>query len=122
LNTYKAPGLLEGGIEFTVAVATLDVEPVLHAARNDSKLSALAPTSTAEPFKKLLRLTEDPKFDSVPIKNLPEKRAGSVEQIFGVTFTLFWARGKHRKSHLSRVSSVFDFNFVRQNQGIVYLN
>ena len=82
--------MLEGGIEFTVAVATLDVEPVLHAARNDSKLSALAPTSTAEPFKKLLRLTEDPKLDSVPIKDLPEKRVAVDEQTFGVTFTLCW--------------------------------
>jgi hypothetical protein len=119
--------LLEGGIEFTVAVATLDVEPVLHAARNDSKLRALAPTSTAEPFKKLLRLTDDPKFDSVPITDLPEKRvaqkrASTDEQTFGVTFTLIWPRGKHRKCLLSRVSSVSDFDFVRGNQVIVYLN
>jgi hypothetical protein len=114
--------LLDGGIEFTVAVATLVVEPVLHAAMNASRLSALAPTNKAEPRKKLLRLTEDPKFDSVPIKDLPEKRVAVDEQTFGVTFTLFWARGKHRRSLLSRASSVFEFEFVWANQVIVYLN
>jgi hypothetical protein len=82
--------LLEGGSEFTVAVTAPEVEVELHAARNASTLSALAPTNRAEPFKNLLRLREDPKFSSAPMRDLPEKTSRPLdEQIFGVTFTLF---------------------------------
>jgi hypothetical protein len=64
--------LLEGGRELTEAVATLvEVEVELQAAMKASTLSAPAPTSRAEPRRKLLRLTEDPKFSSVPMKDLP---------------------------------------------------
>jgi hypothetical protein len=40
-----------------------------------STLSAPAPTSRTEPRKKLLRLREDPKFGSVPMKDLLEKES-----------------------------------------------
>jgi hypothetical protein len=56
------------------------------------------------------------------MKDLPEKRVAVDEQTFGVTFTLFWERGKHRKSELSRPSSVFPHEFGSLNRGIVYLN
>jgi hypothetical protein len=74
LNTYRAPGLLEGGSEFTVAVAAPEVVAVeLQAAIKASRLSAPAPTNKAEPRRKLLRLTEDPKLSSVPMKDLLKK-------------------------------------------------
>jgi hypothetical protein len=67
--------LLEGGIEFTVAVTTLDVVVAveLQAARKDSSPSAPAPTR-AERCKKLLRLKEDPKFGFVPMNDLLGKK------------------------------------------------
>jgi hypothetical protein len=108
--------LLEGGIEFTEAVAALAVVAVeLHAAMKASTLSAPAPTKTAERRRKLLRLREDPKSSSVPIEDLLKKRVPVAEQIFEVTFTLFCPRGNHRKAALSRPSSIFEFEFVRQN-------
>jgi hypothetical protein len=81
--------LLEGGIEFTLAVAAApDVDVELQAAMKASRLSAPAPTKSAEPRKKLLRLTEDPKIGSVPMRDLPQKRLAANEQTFEVTFTL----------------------------------
>jgi hypothetical protein len=75
LNTYKAPGLLVGGIEFTVAVtAPVVVVLELQAARKASRPSAPAPAYRAERFKKLLRLKEDPKSGSGPMKDLLEKK------------------------------------------------
>jgi hypothetical protein len=64
--------LLVGGIEFTEALATLDVVAVeLQAAMKASMPTAPAPTKRAERRKKLLRLRdEDPKFSSVPMKDL----------------------------------------------------
>jgi hypothetical protein len=77
LNTYNAPGLLEGGSEFTVAVAALPAVLELQAARKASRLNAPTP-SRADRCKKLLRLEEDPKKDDpksgfVPIKELPSR-------------------------------------------------
>jgi hypothetical protein len=91
LKTYNAPGLLEGGSEFTVAVAPDTVAVELHAAMKASSPTAPAPTNSAEPRKKLLRLTEDPKFTSVVMKDLLKNGVAGDEQIFGVTFTLFAA-------------------------------
>jgi hypothetical protein len=75
LNTYNAPGLLEGGSEFTVAVTAVLAVLELQAARKASRLNAPTP-SRAERCKKLLRLEEDPKKDDptigfVPMKNSP---------------------------------------------------
>jgi hypothetical protein len=67
--------LLEGGIEFTVAVTEPEVVVVeLQAARKASRPSAPAPANRAERCKKLLRLREDPKSGSAPIKDLLEKK------------------------------------------------
>jgi hypothetical protein len=99
LNTYNAPALLEGGREFTEAVATPDAlgEAELQAAIKASRPSAptpSAPAPRAEPRKKLLRLREDPKFGVVPMEDLREIQIACVsaadEHTFGVTFTLFW--------------------------------
>jgi hypothetical protein len=65
--------LLEGGIEFTVAVTTLVEVVGLQAAMKASRLSAPAPTNSAEPCKNLLLLTEDPKCGSVLMKDLHKK-------------------------------------------------
>jgi hypothetical protein len=70
LNTYNAPGLLEGGSEFTVAVTPPVAVLVPQAARKASRLTAPAPTNT-ERFKKLLRLNEDPKLGVAPMNDLP---------------------------------------------------
>jgi hypothetical protein len=69
LNTKTAPGLLVGGIELTEALAALDVVAVeLQAAMKASTPSAPAPMKRAERRKKLLRLSEDPKVSSVPMR------------------------------------------------------
>src|SRR5580704_7165449 len=83
-KTNTAPGLLVGGIEFTDALATLDVVAVeLQAAIKASTPSAPAPTKRAERRKKLLRLRdEDPKFSSVPMKDLLKIEPPVNEQIF----------------------------------------
>jgi hypothetical protein len=61
----------------TEALTALEaVEPVEHAAMKASRLSAPAPTTKAEPFKKLRRLSEDPRFSSVPMRDLLQN--GSV--------------------------------------------
>jgi hypothetical protein len=83
LKTYNAPALLEGGREFTEAVATPDALGVaeLQAAIKASRLSAprpSAPAPRAEPRKKLLRLREDPKFGVVPMKDLRELQISCV--------------------------------------------
>jgi hypothetical protein len=80
--------LLEGGSEFTVAVAVpAVVPPIWQAAMKPSTLRALAPTSRAEPFKKLLRLKKAPKSTSVPMKDLLENESTRVAG------TEFLARG-----------------------------
>src|SRR5260370_35020342 len=62
---------MEGGRESAVAGAARDVVGVeLQEGIKASRLSAPAPTNKAEPRRKLLRLTEDPKFNSVPMKDL----------------------------------------------------
>jgi hypothetical protein len=116
--------LLVGGIEFTDALATLDVAAVeLQAAIKASTPSAPAPTKRAERRKKLLRLrVEDPKFSSVPMKDLLKIEPPVNEQIFGGTFTLFFGRGKHRPAALSRPSRDFLLEFVRSTRVIVHLN
>jgi hypothetical protein len=101
LKTYKAPGLLEGGSEFTVAVATADeLAAGLHASRKACRPTVPAPTNRAEPCKNPRRLIEDPKnFGSVPMKDLSSF-------LKGVTFTLHFPLkvnvGEHRNTMLSR--------------------
>jgi hypothetical protein len=62
-------------MEFTVAVTAPVgvVVVVLHAARKASRPTAPAPANRAERPRKLLRLREDPKPGSVPMKDLLEK-------------------------------------------------
>jgi hypothetical protein len=69
--------LLEGGSEFTEAVAApAEVAVELQAAMNASRPTAPAPTNRAERRKKLLRLSEeDAKFSSVPMKDLLKKES-----------------------------------------------
>jgi hypothetical protein len=93
--------LLEGGSEFTVAVATAD-EPAagLHASKKACRPTVPAPTNNAEPCKNPRRLTEDPKnFGSEPMKDLSSF-------VTGVTFTLYFPLkanvGEHRTTRLSR--------------------
>ena len=69
--------MLEGGSEFTVAVAPALAAVELQAARKASRLKAPTP-SRAERCKKLLRLEDDPKKADpksgfVPMKELPSK-------------------------------------------------
>jgi hypothetical protein len=67
--------LLEGGREFTVAVTDVDELVVeLQAARKASRPRAPPPAKRAERFKKLLRLNEDPKLGSVPMKRTSLKK------------------------------------------------
>jgi hypothetical protein len=74
--------LLEGGSEFTVADTAAPVEDVdVQAAMKASRPSAPAPTNTAEPRKKLRRLTEDPKIGSVPMRDLPQKQSTSTNKL-----------------------------------------
>jgi hypothetical protein len=85
--------LLEGGSELTEAVATLvDVAVELQAAMKASRLSALAPTTRAEPRRKLLRLTEDPKFGSVPMKDLHEERDSGRTNFRGNVYSILRQR------------------------------
>jgi hypothetical protein len=84
LNTNNAPGLLEGGSEFTDAVTApaVVVEPGLQASRKACRPTVPAPTNRAEYCKKPRRLSEDPKsFGTVPMKDLLLPKKGNVYSV-----------------------------------------